>query len=193
MIGKEPITVDPSRRAALLAGFSLLGSGLARPAWASGNEQFANDFWQRPRRLVLQHARGERIETVYWSDGQVVVSEYERLSYFMRDRVAGTGVYVHPVLLDILYGIHGWLSFFQLRSPIIINSGYRDPARNAVIEGAARNSLHTRGEAVDISIPQVNTLQVAKFGMWLGGGGVGWYPEKQFTHLDRGRLRSWRG
>lgn len=184
---------DRGRRAMLQAGFALLGAGLAAPSWSAGNERFAQDFWVRPRRLVMQHARGDRIDTTYWVDGQVDLGEYTRLSYFMRDRVTGYGVYVHPVLLDILYGVQGWLTYFGVRSPIVVTHGSRDPKRSHLIEGAARNSLHERGEAVDITIPDVSTLQVAKFGVWLGGGGVGWYPEKQFTHLDRGRLRAWRG
>ncbi|MEJ8837684.1 YcbK family protein [Ramlibacter sp. AN1133] len=183
------------RRHVLVAGFALLASGVRRPSWAAGSAgRFADDFWKRPRRIMLQQAKsGERIESTYWSDGELLMPEYTQLSYFMRDRVTGTGVYVHPVLLDILYGINGWLAYYGVRSPVILTSAYRDPRRNLAIEGSVRNSLHTHGDAADIVIPGVNALQVARFGMWLGGGGVGWYPGKQFTHVDRGRLRSWRG
>ena len=185
--------VDPSKRALMVAGFAVLAASLSRPTWAATHERFAQDFWVRPRQLSLRHVSGERIQSTYWSDGELIVSEYTRLSYFMRDRVVGRGVYVNPVVLDILYGINGWLAYFGVTSPVVVTSAYRDPVRNLQIEGAARTSKHTSGDAVDITIPNVSPLQVARFGMWLGGGGVGWYPEKQFTHLDRGRLRSWRG
>jgi uncharacterized protein YcbK (DUF882 family) len=185
--------LDDARRAALAAGLSLLAGTVAHPSWAAGHERFADDFWRRPRRISLQHTSGEQIETVYWSDGELVVTEYTRLSYFMRDRVVGSGVYAHPVLLDILYGINGWLAYYGVKSPVILTSGYRDPRRNLTIEGAVQNSLHPLGEAADITIPGVSSLQVARFGVWLGGGGVGWYPRKHFTHVDRGRLRAWRG
>lgn len=180
------------QRRRLLAGFAVLAASLSAPAWAQSIPQ-VQDFWARPRKLRLRHTSGETIEAVYWSDGELVVPEYTRVSYFLRDRVTGTGVYAHPVLLDILYGINGWLDYFQVRSPVLVHSAYRDPVRNLTIEGAARNSRHIRGEAVDISIPGVSALQVSRFGLWLGGGGVGWYPDKRFTHLDRGRLRAWRG
>lgn len=184
---------DDSRRALLTAGAGLLAASLGQPAWASSAQRFAGDFWRRPRRVSLRHASGDRIDAVYWSDGELIVSEYTRLSYFMRDRVVGSGVYIHPVLLDILYGINGWLAYYGVHAPVVLTSGYRDPRRNLTIEGAAQNSLHPRGEAADISIPGISSLQVARFGMWLGGGGVGWYPRKHFTHVDRGRLRTWRG
>lgn len=177
---------------AALAGAAI---ALGRPAWAASGDAVrrAEDFWLRPRRLRLRHASGDSIEATYWSDGELVTSEYTRLSYFLGDRVTGTGVYIQPVLLDILYGVNGWLTYFGIQQPILVTSAYRDPRRNATIEGAALNSHHTTGGAADIRIPGVSTLQVARFGQWLGGGGVGWYPSKDFTHVDRGRLRSWRG
>jgi uncharacterized protein YcbK (DUF882 family) len=185
--------IDESRRRLLTAGASMLASSLALPSWATSDERAASEFWLQPRRIVLRHAVGERLDATYWSDGEIIASEYQRISHFMRDRVTGYGVWMHPVLLDILYAVGGWLRYFGVTEPIVLTSGCRDPVRNQHIEGAALNSLHPKGEAADIRIPHVNPLQVSRFGVWLGGGGVGWYPEKQFTHLDRGRLRTWRG
>jgi uncharacterized protein YcbK (DUF882 family) len=34
---------------------------------------------------------------------------------------------------------------------------------------------------------------VSRFGVWLQAGGVGWYQKKEFTHIDTGRLRAWKG
>lgn len=107
--------------------------------------------------------------------------------------MVGRGVLMDPVLFDILYGLNGWLDYYNVRTEVILTSGYRDPRRNSKIEGAARNSLHTKGKASDIAVPGVSTRQVSLFGQWLGGGGVGWYPHKGFIHLDGGRVRSWRG
>lgn len=140
----------------------------------------------------MRHTGGERVQALYWSDGELIPSGWQELSEFMRDRVVNKGVYIEPVLLDILHGVNGWIQFFNLNTEIVLHSGYRDPVRNRRIEGAARNSEHTRGGAADISIPGVSTTQVAKFGQWLGGGGVGFYPHKGFIHLDKGRVRTWR-
>ncbi len=177
-----------SRRALLL-------SVLPAPAWASSGAaaQHESDFWIRPRTIRCRHISGELIDATYWSDGQLIDQGYSELSWFMRDRAVQRAVYMNPVLLDIAYGITGWLSYFGVREPMVLTSGHRDRARNAQIEGAAKNSLHISGDAMDVRIPGISTLQLARFGQWLGGGGVGWYPSKDFTHLDRGRLRSWRG
>jgi uncharacterized protein YcbK (DUF882 family) len=187
----EPLSA--SRRQLLARGTALLASSLTLPSWAQETRGYASNFWARPRRVWLRHVSGEEINTIYWSDGELQVREYMRLSWFMRDRVVNKAVYMNPVLLDIVYGVGGWLDWFGIRKPIILTSGHRDAARNMHIEGAVRNSLHISGDASDICIPDVSPLQVAKFGLWLGGGGVGWYPSKGFTHLDRGRLRAWKG
>lgn len=153
----------------------------------------ASEFWVRPRTISLLHASGERVQATYWSDGELISSAYEELSWFMRDRVDNKAVYMSPILLDIGYSLCGWLAYFDINKPLVLTSGHRTARRNATIEGAARNSHHIKGEAMDVRIPGVSTAQVSAFGRWLGGGGVGFYPGKDFTHLDRGRLRYWKG
>ncbi len=180
-------------RRSVLAAFGALAGSLALPAWSQEAPERANDFWLRPRRLNLKHASGDRLDRIYWSDGEIIRSAWEEVSWFMRDRVDNQAVYMHPVLLDILYGFGGWLDYFGIKDPTILNSGYRTLTRNSKIEGAAQNSEHPKGGAGDVRHPSVSASQMAKFGVWLGGGGVGWYPSKNFTHVDRGRLRTWRG
>jgi uncharacterized protein YcbK (DUF882 family) len=180
-------------RGAQLATAGLLASVVAKPVWAQQDSSFADEFWMRPRTIRFRHASGERIEATYWSNGEIIRPAYDELSWFMRDRVAHKGVWMNPVLFDIAYGIEGWLDHFGLRRHILLTSGHRDAVRNTTIEGAVRNSLHITGDAMDIRIEGISSQKVAQFGVWLGGGGVGWYPRKDFTHLDRGRLRAWRG
>lgn len=182
-----------TRRAAIAA--LMPGALLPVPVWAQQglDARHASDFWHRPRQLRLRHISGEQIDSTYWSDGQYIESAALELSWFMRDRVADRAVYMHPVVLDIAFGVCGWLDYYGIRQPLVLTSGHRDRQRNARIEGAVRNSLHITGEAMDVRIPGVSSLQLARFGVWLGGGGVGWYPSKEFTHMDRGRLRAWQG
>ena len=184
---------SPLRRKVLSGAVGLLATSLSLPAWTRADPQMASEFWVRPRTLTLRHIRGERLTVTYWSDGELIISAYEELSWFMRDRVDNEAVYMHPVLLDIGYSLCGWLDYFGIREPLVLTSAYRTRRRNARIEGAALESHHTKGEAKDVRIPGVSTAQVAAFGRWLGGGGVGFYPGKDFTHLDTGRLRHWRG
>jgi uncharacterized protein YcbK (DUF882 family) len=56
-----------------------------------------------------------------------------------------------------------------IAEPIIITSGWRCPNRNASTEGAAKNSLHMEGKAVDFTAKSFNQLvryakRIAGFG-----------------------------
>jgi len=74
----------------------------------------------------------------------------------------------------------------NLGKPIQITSGYRSPAHNKRIGGAA-GSLHTTGMAADIAIPggldaQVKAAAVAS--RILAIGGIGLYETKGIIHVD---------
>lgn len=72
-------------------------------------------------------------------------------------------------------------------------SGYRTPAYNASLSGAATNSYHLRGMAADIRVSGVSSSeidQVAAASRLFGGRGL----YKGFNHLDVGRTRQpWTG
>lgn len=180
---------------------------------AADSEEFhPAGFWDQPRYVWMRRpATGEEIKSVYFADGALIQEEYAKISWFMRDvqlerriaaaRSAGIvlpaswapGIGMGLVLLDILYGVNGWLSHFGLSRALILNSGFRHQVTNAITEGAAKNSSHMRGGAGDIVIPGVNASSVGRYGVWLSAGGVGFYPGKSFTHVDDGRQRVWRG
>jgi len=48
------------------------------------------------------------------------------------------------------------------KKPVIINSGYRSPAVNRAVGGTG-TSQHSRGEAADIEIPGVSTVDLARW------------------------------
>lgn len=181
-----------NRRQALVAT-AALPLALSQPSWAQEGQSFANDFWIRPRTIFLKVRSGDWIERTYWQDGEIITSAHLEISWFMRDRISNEAVYMHPALLDILYGVNGWLRYFGVREAPLLTSAFRSYGRNLTIENASKDSEHTRGKALDVRINGISSMQTAKFGAWLGGGGVGWYSSKDFTHLDTGRLRYWRG
>ncbi len=78
---------------------------------------------------------------------------------------------------------------------IRIYSAYRSPSYNKLLihqgRGAAPNSLHTTGQAVDFSITGVRLSQVRRAAFNLKRGGVGYYRRQGFIHLDTGLLRYW--
>ena len=82
----------------------------------------------------------------------------------------------------------------RLGRPLRINSAYRSPAYNRALPGAAKNSIHTQGGALDLSgspatLHKILT-QMRREGLFRGG--IGRY--KTFVHVDvRGRNADWQG
>ena len=72
-------------------------------------------------------------------------------------------------------------------------SGYRTPRTNSSLAGAARNSFHIFGRAVDVRIEGFTTDDLAGYMRRLEVGGVGRYPVGAFVHLDSGPVRIWAG
>jgi len=160
------------------------------------NSVFANGFWNKPREIWMSRKIGNdwiQTKSVYWANGDLVVDGYRELCLLLRDTRQNKAVQMDLVLLDVLCGVQGWLSAYDVRVPLIINSGYRTLQTNENLEGAAKNSMHLQGKAADIRIGGVSTDYVAKLGLYLAGGGVGYYPQKGFVHVDTGRLRVWQG
>lgn len=194
---------------------------LASDAFVSGDasreDGSEKSFWERPRWVWLKRvATGEQIKVVYWKDGQLLPQAYADISWLLRDirfemmlangdarikRALDTGIItpahlspwmlMDPVLLDILYAYSAWLAYHNVRSPVWMTSGFRHIITNSLTEGAAFDGWHTKGGAGDIVVPSVRPMAVASFGKWLAAGGVGLYTHKNFTHIDRGRVRSW--
>jgi uncharacterized protein YcbK (DUF882 family) len=81
------------------------------------------------------------------------------------------------------------------RLPFEVLSGYRSPETNRALRlesrGVAKNSLHTKGMAVDIRVQDRDLRQVWRAASSLQAGGVGYYPRAGFIHLDVGEVRSW--
>jgi uncharacterized protein YcbK (DUF882 family) len=48
-----------------------------------------------------------------------------------------------------------------------------------------------KGEAIDIRIPGVSLAKLRRAALSLHLGGVGYYPESDFVHVDVGRVREW--
>ena len=55
----------------------------------------------------------------------------------------------------------------------------------------ARNSLHRHGKAIDVRLSGRDTAGLRDAAIALSRGGVGYYPESDFVHLDTGRVRRW--
>jgi uncharacterized protein YcbK (DUF882 family) len=153
-------------------------------------------FWEQPRRLrIYRQETREFVDAVYWEDGKFVPQGYWQLCAVLRDTQQGLMTRMDPAVLDVMRGVYGYYLQAGLTAPIVATSGFRTQKTNNSLlgEGAARNSMHLYGKAVDLRIPGVPSLDIARLGLYFRGGGVGLYQGRGFTHLDSGRFRFWRG
>lgn len=160
-------------------------------------ENAANHPYHREsetRKLKLANeSTGELLEVVYWRNHQYIADNVGMLNYFMRDFHVGKSYLMDPKLYDFLYAIQQALDSTE---HIHVLSAYRTPSTNAElrkqsIETAIR-SFHTKGRAVDFYIPGYDLDEVQKTARKLVIGGVGYYPDSGFVHIDTGLPRHWK-
>lgn len=135
---------------------------------------------------------GEHTRATYWADGEYVASELTALDQLLRDFRSGEVAIMDPRLFDILYNLQ---RLTAASGTFQVISGYRSPATNAQLRahstGVARNSLHMRGQAIDIRLAGVELRDLHRAALALRAGGVGYYPSSDFVHVDTGRVRAW--
>ncbi len=144
------------------------------------------------RRSVRLQRGDERLEATYWTaDGGYNRDEYLNICWLLRDMQADRVFPMNHGLLDVLCGVQTWLARTGIDAPLRIHSGYRTPKTNQRTESAALNSRHIVGRAVDISVSGVSNVRLAGMASVLGRGGTGFYPGRNFVHVDTGDERIW--
>ena len=171
-------------RRRLLAG----ALGLAAPSLIAGGASAA-----APRRLALLNLHtGERLAATYFEAGRYLPDALSAIDRVLRDHRTGAVHPIDPGLLDLVASLSETLA---AQGTVQVISGYRSPASNAALNarssGVATRSLHMKGMAMDIRVPGVDLGQVRKAALALGRGGVGYYPQSDFVHVDVGRVRQW--
>jgi uncharacterized protein YcbK (DUF882 family) len=160
------------------------------------HKSFAQAIQTMPsRRLALHNLHtDEKLEAVYWENGQYVADALQSINKVLRDFRTNDVHPMDPRLMDLLASLSATV---ESKKPFQIISGYRSPRTNAMLHGAsehsgvANKSLHMQGMATDIRLPDVELKHVHKAALALGGGGVGYYPKSDFVHVDVGRVRHW--
>jgi len=143
------------------------------------------------RRLKLTNAHtGETFEGPYRDEGGPIAAAMEDLSVFLRDHYSGETIDYDVGVLDFLASV---MEAAGAREATVL-SAYRTRATNAMLArttfGVADNSQHIYGRALDIYLPA--RLDVAmETARAMERGGVGWYPDSHFLHLDTGPVRNW--
>ena len=183
----SPVYEDRSRRAFLRA----LAVGMPGVVLCPGMALAARDTGERSLSFCHTHT-GERLSIAYFKSGRYLADACQKLNLLLRDfrndKVRGIDVR----LLDLLSEISRSLS---PEGTFEIISGYRSPETNAALHqkgrGVASQSLHMQGKAVDVRLPGVSLARLRSAALALGGGGVGYYPQSGFVHLDTGPVRQW--
>ncbi|HSO18964.1 MAG TPA: DUF882 domain-containing protein [Desulfosarcina sp.] len=182
---------DPrfSRRRFLKLG-TLLAVGLVmpQPLYAIPRPE---EKEERVLRLFNTHTQ-ERLDVCYARSGKIDRDAIQAVNSILRDHRTDE---IHPIDLRLMDLLHAIRLQAGGDSCLHIISGYRSPVTNAKLRrrsrGVAKKSLHMRGHAADIRIPQIGTARLRDIALGLARGGVGFYPKSDFVHVDIGRVRSW--
>ncbi|MDR9395010.1 YcbK family protein [Roseovarius sp. SYSU LYC5161] len=145
------------------------------------------------RRLRMTSPRtGERIDTIYWIEGDYIKDALREITLFMRDWRTDQTKTIDTRTIDIMAASHNLL---EADEPYMLLSGYRSPKTNAMLRrrssGVAKNSRHMNGEAADLRLTSRSVTQMYRAALACKGGGVGRYSRSDFVHMDCGPVRSW--
>jgi uncharacterized protein YcbK (DUF882 family) len=145
----------------------------------------------RPKSLALFNTHtGERFQGTFF-ETDYLPDALAELNRVLRDHRTGD---VH----EIDRGLFDWMVSLRERlegSEFGIISGYRSPTSNEGLRansgGVAKKSLHMQGRAIDLRLSGAKTAAIRDLARGDRRGGVGYYAESDFVHIDTGRVRSW--
>jgi uncharacterized protein YcbK (DUF882 family) len=153
-------------------------------------------FAPREYRLRLYHTHtNERLDIVYRRGEKYLPESLAQLDRYLRDHRTGDVHRFDPHLFDLLYDLTASLK--DTGGEIDVVCGYRTPLSNEFLRtrgthsGVALHSLHMQAEAIDIRLPGIATAAVRDAALRLQRGGVGYYRDSNFVHLDVGPVRRW--
>jgi len=145
------------------------------------------------RQLSFYHTHTRRsISVVYYQDGAYVESALDEINRFLKDFRTGDIAEINPQLLDLLHDVRNELGSEQAYEVI---SAYRSPRTNEMLRsttsGVAKKSQHLKGNAIDVRLRGVRTQTLRETALRMERGGVGYYPQSDFVHMDMGPVRQW--
>jgi uncharacterized protein YcbK (DUF882 family) len=135
---------------------------------------------------------GESLTSCYFDGRSYVESELDKIDHLCRDFRRDE---IHPIDRQLLTQLQAIQKLLGVNTEVQIISGYRSPATNEMLRsqsgGVAKKSYHMQGKAIDFRLPGIELSQVRKAALSLKAGGVGYYPESNFVHIDTGPVRHW--
>lgn len=180
-----------NQRRSFLKSSVVLASALGAPALARAATTAAAAPGERTLRLYNTHT-GEALRSVFWAEGQFLPDALADINKLLRDHRNNAISAMDPQLLLLLDKVSAQ---FGSNKVLHVISGYRSPETNQKLaersSGVAKHSMHMEGKAIDVRMPGLDLASLHKAALSAKGGGVGYYPDSQFVHMDTGRLRHW--
>ena len=141
------------------------------------------------RRLTFYHTHTQKtLEVTYAVGGGYVDAALDELNEFLSDFRTGDTTTIDPELYEVRESLGSNAAFEVI-------SAYRSPRTNEMLRskssGVARNSQHLLGKAIDVRLRGVPTRTLRDAAIDLQKGGVGYYEQSDFVHMDTGRVRRW--
>jgi len=145
----------------------------------------------RPRRLDMRNANtGESFAGPYRDRDGPIPSAVADLAHFLRDHHVDKEGPVSIPTLDFLADVMDAIG----ESKATILSAYRTPETNRMLRqryfGVAEKSQHILGKALDVTFDG-KVAKAERVALAMQRGGVGWYPNSHFIHIDTGPVRHW--
>ncbi|WP_420238300.1 YcbK family protein [Telmatobacter bradus] len=176
----------------LLIGLAVVLAISTSPALLAVNAAVPADSVTYRLRLYHLHT-GEHLDVVYRIGNQYLPDGIAELDHFLRDHRTGDVKDYDIREFDLLHDL-----LVKLGHPdneIDIVCGYRTPWSNTYLRerssGVALHSQHMEAKAIDIRIPGIQTALVRDAALALQRGGVGYYAQSDFVHVDVGPVRHW--
>jgi uncharacterized protein YcbK (DUF882 family) len=176
------------RRAFLTAGAAILAS----PLLVGSQRALASASATRTLSFLHTHT-GETLSVAYAQGSTYVAAALAQVNWLLRDFRNDEVLPIDPQLLDQLHAV---TALTGSKAPFEVISGYRSPATNESLRkrgggGVATRSLHLEGRAIDVRLADVPLGDLCDAALSMKAGGVGFYAESRFVHLDTGRVRRW--
>ena len=182
MLLKKPFLISLAAFLALCSGSSV------------GAAETVDSAVPAPYRLRLFHLHtGEHLDVVYRVGAQYLPDRIAELDRFLRDHRTGDEKDYDIREFDLLHELLAKLGLPDAEIDIVC--GYRTPWSNSYLRqhghGVALHSQHMEAKAIDIRIPGVSSAKVRDAALSLERGGVGYYAQSDFVHVDVGPVRQW--
>lgn len=176
---------------------------LGRRRFLKGSLGTAVACWSTPRwaaaasapahRLAFYNIHtAEKLDVTYREHGEPMLGALAEINRYLRDYRTGE---IHDIDVALLDTLHALYTAFDERGNFEVISGYRSPRTNAALRhatsGVAENSLHIQGRAIDVRLTSAKTAALRDAAIALKVGGVGYYAESNFVHVDTGNVRTW--